>query len=226
MVLGALPAVPQSDSDCSPSLYFLYRGDYERAVSALDSSSTDTSDLNTRGVALLMRGDLAQAIASFRKALELDSKFVPARFNLGVALLERNDLSAARSELQAVHSASEPLRSPAAFHLGLIEERSGNFALAAGWFEKSLVADPENADAILHLGVARESLGDLQAAGRAYRDFLRLRPGSAAGHLRFGIAALRSGRIDTAKRYLQHTIDLAPESQEAAEARTFLVMWD
>lgn len=188
-------------------------------------SDSPAADQNIRGVALLLKDDPAQAVTAFRKALELDPALIQARFNLGVALLRTKNLIEARQELNRVYKDAEPLRPFAAFYLGIVEMRSGKAAAAADWLEKCVATDPENADALLLLGRVREGQGDFQAAGRAYKDFLRLRPDSPAGHLRFGMAAFRSGKIDTAKRYLQHAIDLAPSSLEAAEARKFLVIW-
>lgn len=173
-----------------------------------------------------MKGDVAGAITSFRKALQQQPSFAEARFNLGVALLQRKDFAASRVELHKVFETSRSLRLPSAYHLGLLEQRAGNLDAAEEWLRKVIAEDPDHPEAHLLLGTVLEARGDLQGAGRAYRQFLRLRPDSALGHLRFGVAAMRSGNIETARRYLRHTIELAPSSAEAIEARKFLVIWE
>jgi Flp pilus assembly protein TadD len=177
-------------------------------------------------VASLAAGNAAAAVNALREAVRLQPSLIPARFNLGVALLVSGDLAGARIEFNAAMAAEPELRAQCLYHLGLVDERAGNPAAAAQWFEKAVAADPSMSDAILHLGVAREQLGDLQGAGRAYKQYLQFNPQSTVALLRFGVSAQRSGRIETARRYLEHVIQLVPQSVEAAEARKFLVMWD
>jgi Tfp pilus assembly protein PilF len=189
-------------------------------------SDSPAADENIRGIAFLMQNDLSQAMAAFRRALDLDPSFAHARFNLGVLMIRQKDYAGARRELEAAAAGAPALALSAALHLGIAELGAGNLPQASSWLERVLAEEPDHADAHFHLGLVREAEGDLQAAGRAYRAFLQLRPESASGHLRFGVAALRSGKIETAKRYFRHTAELAPGSIEAAEAQKFLVIWD
>jgi TolA-binding protein len=94
------------------------------------------------------------------------------------------------------------------------------------WLERALTLDPSNDDARLMLGTVRECEGDLQTAGRLYLDYLKRHPDSVAAMLRLGVTAHRAGRDDVARNWLQRVVTAAPNSDEAVEARKFLVLME
>jgi tetratricopeptide (TPR) repeat protein len=182
---------------------------------------------NLRGLALLMKGENAKAIASFDAALKLQPALAEARFNRALALLRAGDAAKASPDFEKIFAdPSSPLRADAAFHNGLALDRLGRAADAETWLGRALALDPKLDAALLYIGMLRERRGDLQSAGRAYLDYLKAHPDSVAAMLRFGLSAQRAGRTDVARNYLQRVIDKAPESAEAVEARKFLVMWE
>lgn len=223
--LFSAPALAQES--CSPALYFLSRGDYNRAqVAAGRDDGTPAARLNIRGVAEMMEGRQREATATLRSALTADPDYLPARLNLGIALYHQRRDEEAAIELERVYAAESPLRASAAYHRGLVTVRASEPATALVWFDRSIESDPGLADAYLQTGHVHEELGDFQLAGRAYRRYLEHHPESPTGLLRFGIAAQRAGHIETARRYLRLVLDVAPASIEAVEARKFIVMWD
>jgi type IV pilus assembly protein PilF len=182
---------------------------------------------NLRGLALLMKGDNAKAIASFDAALKLQPALTEARFNRALALLRSGDAAKASPDFEKIFAdPASPLRADAAFHNGLALDRLGRAADAETWLGRALALDPKLDAALLYIGMLRERRGELQGAGRAYLDYLKAHPDSVAAMLRFGLSAQRAGRTDVARTYLQRVIDKAPESAEAVEARKFLVMWE
>jgi len=201
------------------------------AASASAASSCErppAAIANERGLAQMVGGDLAGAIASFDKALEHDPRLEQARLNRGIAFYRAGQLAKAAADLGALANDERSLvRADAAYHLALVLDRLGRAAEAEVWLERAMKLDNDLDAAVLYAGMLRERRGDLQGAGRAYLDYLRKHPDSPVALLRFGVCAQRSGRSDVAKSYLQRVLSLAPaQSAEAVEARKYLVMWE
>ena len=182
---------------------------------------------NLRGLALLLDGETAKAIAAFDRALAIQPELEPARFNRALAYLRRNEQAKAIADLEKIwtneHSA---LRADAAYHLGIAYDRVGRTADAETSLENALRLDPKLDAALLYVGMLRERRRDWQGAGRAYLDYLGAHPSSPAALLRFGLSAHKAGRADVARQYLEKAIAASPRSAEAVEARKFLVMWE
>ncbi len=212
-------------------MQYILRGQYDAALRQLDgakSSGASPADVeNLRGLALLMKGDAAKALAAFDAALKLQPALAEARYNRAVALLRLGLYAKASPELEAVWADERSLlRADAAYHNGLALDRLGKTADAETWLGRALALDPKLDAALLYTGMLRERRGDLQGAGRAYLDYLKAHPDSVTAMLRFGMSAQRAGKPETARVYLERVIAAAPESAEAVEARKFLVMWE
>jgi tetratricopeptide (TPR) repeat protein len=226
-----LLAAPRAQSACDRSVRYILEGNYDAALKQLEGAKTSGAAPaeveNLRGLALLLEGNAAQAIAGFDRALALQPELEAARFNRGLAFLRQREHAKAIADLEKIwaneHSA---LRADAAYHLGIAYDRVGRAADAEGALEKALTLDPKLDAALLYVGMLRERRRDFQGAGRAYLDYLKAHPQSTAAMLRFGMSAHKAGRPDVAKQYLQKTIAAAPRSAEALEARKFLVMWE
>jgi tetratricopeptide (TPR) repeat protein len=209
----------------------ILRGNYDAALKQLEgakSSGAAPAEVeNVRGLALLLEGDIAKALASFEKALTLQPDLQPARFNRALAFLRNREYAKAAADLQKIYADEHSaLRADAAYHLGIATDRLGRADDAETWLDRALKLDEKLDAALLYAGLLKERRGDLQGAGRAYLAYLERYPQSASALLRFGISAQKAGRIDVAKQYLQRAIAAAPRSDEALEARKFLVMWE
>ena len=183
---------------------------------------------NERGLAQMLGGDLAKALASFDEALKLDARLEQARLNRGIAMLRGGQTAKAMADFEALANDEHSLvRADAAYHLAIALDRLGRASEAETWTDRAIKLDNDLDAAVLYAGMLRERRGDLQGAGRAYLEYLKKNPDSTVALLRFGVCAQKSGRIDTAKSYLKRVIALAPpKSAEAVEARKFLVMWE
>ncbi|MDQ3282743.1 MAG: tetratricopeptide repeat protein [Acidobacteriota bacterium] len=212
-------------------MQYILRGNYDAALRQLNGAKTSGASPaeveNLRGLALLLRGDLKQALQSFDRALSLDPALEAARFNRGLAWLRSADNAKAVADLQQIYANDQsPLRGDAAYHLGIALDRLGRAKEAEAALDRALTLDAKLDGALLYVGMLRERRGDLQGAGRAYRDYLNAHPQSTAAMLRFGMSAHKAGRTEVAKSYLEKVIATAPQSADAVEARKFLVMWE
>lgn len=206
-------------------LAFLFTAAGATAQAACERPPAVTA--NERGLAQMVGGDLAKALASFGEALKLDATLEQARLNRGIALLRNGQTAKAIVDLETLANDEHSLvRGDAAYHLAIALDRLGRAAEAEIWLDRAVKLDNELDAAVLYAGMLRERRGDLQGAGRAYLEYLKKHPDSIVALLRFGVSAQKSGSIDTAKSYLQRVIALAPRSSEAVEARKYLVMWE
>jgi tetratricopeptide (TPR) repeat protein len=133
----------------------------------------------------------------------------------------------ASADFAAVAADEEsPVRADAAYHNGIALDRLDRIEEAETWLDRAVALDPRLDAALLYRGTLSERRGDLQAAGRAYLTYLESHPQAVQAMLRFGIAAHKAGRTATARTYLEKVIATDPRSDEAVEARKYLVMWD
>lgn len=91
-------------------------------------------------------GNHESAIAAYRRAIELDSGYLPARFNLGIVLSNLERWDDARTELEYVLK-QEAGHVEALNSLGFIASRQGDVETARECFERALEIRPSFAQA-------------------------------------------------------------------------------
>jgi tetratricopeptide (TPR) repeat protein len=114
-----------------------------------------------------------EAMAAYRRALEIDPGLADAHVNLGRLLHEREETDAAeRHYRQAL--AARPDDATAAFNLGVALQDLGRLAEAAEVYERALEIDRDLADAHYNLAGLYERLGQPEAAFRHLRTYRTL----------------------------------------------------
>jgi tetratricopeptide (TPR) repeat protein len=222
------PLSVASAQTCSRAAWYLAHGDTDRALRAL-AGVTDGSETNLRGLAEMQKGRLDAALEAFNRGAEENPGSLETRFNRGVVLLRLGRLDEAAKAFEEIWSAKDArpsLRASAANHRALAAERLDRLEEASNWLDRSLEIDPRSSDALLYSGVVLEKRGRFAEAGERYRAYLDNDPGSTVAMLRFGIVAHRAGHRDLAVKYLRQVALRSLDSQEAVEARKFLVMWE
>ncbi|HSE93592.1 MAG TPA: tetratricopeptide repeat protein, partial [Methylomirabilota bacterium] len=127
------------------------------------------------GQALIIRGELARAIASLRSALRLQPDFAEARVSLGLALYGAGDLDGAIDELRALLR-TRPDLVPARLVLASALMARRDWSAARAELEEALARRPDSLQAYYSLGFVRYALGDLAGAIAAYRSVLARQP--------------------------------------------------
>ncbi|HEU4752012.1 MAG TPA: zinc ribbon domain-containing protein [Armatimonadota bacterium] len=94
-----------------------------------------------------------------------------------------------------------------------------DFREAARLFAQAAEADPRNASYRTNLGVALAEAGDEAGALEAYRDAVRLNPGELSAYLNMGYLYNQQERQTEAREMWEKVVALAPDSEEADEAR-------
>ena len=151
----------------------------ERARALVARAPDDPNRHFTLGLAQSEQ-DVAEAIKSFRRVLELDPRHTLARYNLALVLRRADRLSEAIDELSRAIEI-EP-RAQAHYTLGIIYWHQGDLDRAATALRAAVAAEPGYADAHYTLGAVLKARRDWTGAATSLRRALTLRPEQSAAH--------------------------------------------
>jgi tetratricopeptide (TPR) repeat protein len=152
---------------------------------------------NNLGLSLYAAGRLAEAEASFRRALALDPDDAEVLNNLGNLELARGERAAAQAHFRAALAAA-PAHHRALYSLGMTLAQDGRLDEARPLVEAALRAAPQEAAIWDGLGSIARAQGREAEAEQAYRQSLALDPdyAFARAHLEELLAA-RAARGET-----------------------------
>lgn len=172
----------------------------------------DPAPLRNKGAALLDNGDDAKAIEIFRDLVKRLPSSATDRVNLGIALLNHNDLDAAETELRKA-LALDPRDLRAHYNLGIVLKHRGRNEEAAAELVEVVSTSEGAKDASVHynLGILYKRLRRNDEALESFRSAVALRPEHASAHFQIYNAMVQKG--DKAKA--QPELDLFKVLQKA-----------
>ena len=146
----------------------------------------------TWAIAFKDQGKLDEAVACYRRALELKPDFAEAHNNLGIAFKDQGKLDEAvacyRRALEL-----KPDFAEAHNNLGNALKDQGKLDEAVACYRRALELKPDYAEAHDNLGSALEEMGDLQGAEDSFRAALRHNSRFAFAH--YKLAELLGGKL-------------------------------
>jgi Flp pilus assembly protein TadD len=185
---------------------------YLRAALAARPSSAATWTL--LGLALEERGDLAEALAACRKAVDLNPKFGPAHVNLArVQAFSRDPKRAVQSYEAAL--VLDPRDVSAWTGLGLAQAELGQLEKAVKACRKAVALAPARASNLANLAGVLARSGDHPAAEEAIRKAIALRPKDGVFRYNLGTYLVERGRLAEAVEVLGQAVELDPDSASA-----------
>jgi tetratricopeptide (TPR) repeat protein len=205
----------------------MQQGRFEAALESFQRADQiapgNATNKNMVGLCQLNLGQFDQALASFDEALRLVPGFTDARNNRGATYLAMGQLHLAEVDFVAVLSDSTyPHRRQVYYNLGLTYLRQGQNGAAEENFRKAIKAPNPVFDAYLQLARLQQQQGQLDAS-RALLEEARLQfPEQTELSLELGKLLMLMGDDETARPYLEQVISDAPDSEEAATARSLL----
>ena len=193
-------------------------GDYEAAwavtAELLAGHPESAPGYNTLGQVLEAEGQIAEAIDTYRRAVELDPRYAEALLNLAQAYLRADEVEAAADAI----GRALPLRPrSAAAHAiqARIHLREGSWSQAVAGFQRALDLHPGAAGARGELGYAYLMAGDLRRARAFTVEELERDPELEWGWLNLGVIAFREGDLTEAAKFYQRAIDADPAYVDA-----------
>lgn len=143
-----------------------------------------------RGVAHHQRGELDQAEAYYRKAIELDPKLKEAYHNLSLILLDRDQDEAVQILLTVI--GLDPKAVEAYLNLAQVYTSRGSFALAHEQLARAVEIAPDNADAHRMIARSYDRAGLAEEAEDHYLRSIRLRPSDGPARYYLGLLYVKA----------------------------------
>ena len=169
-----------------------------------------------QGAFYFARGDLAEALAHFERAVAWDTNSAPIRREYAVALGAANRNPEALEQLLAACRLA-PGEASYVFELGLAWNEAGDLPKAIEQFEKAVKLDAHLDRAWYNLGLARNAAGQVEPA----LDALNHAQAAAPNDPRIPYAAAtilaRAGRVGEAEAAARRALMLQPDFPEAAQ---------
>jgi len=200
-------------------------GDAKAAHAAADAAIAAGATVSAahvgKGDALALSGQTAEAVAAFRKAVDLDPKNTTAQIGLAYALLAANKATEARAV--ALKATETDKNSGAAFAvLGYAISAEKNFngndpswsdAIAQG--QQGAFLAPK--DPQVHVVVAKlfEARGNYDQAKVSLQNAINIDPGFSPARTSLIWMKFRTGDLDGALKDASELVKLSPESPEA-----------
>lgn len=175
------------------------------------------------GLALIQLRKYDEAIAAFRKALQINPYYVDVRNDLGTALMLAGKRTEGKAEfVTAYNDPTNPSPDLSARNLGqaFLEEKS--YAEAANWFRSSLNKNKTMVDAYGGLADALMGQGLPEQAVPVLENALKEVPGDLGLLLGLGEAYYRAGRFSEARARLDEVVKKDPVGATGRRATEML----
>ncbi len=159
--------------------------------------------------ALQAEGRVDEAIAHYKRAIDIEPGYAPAYNNMGTALKAKGDLDAAVSTYERALAVMSHYPD-AHYNLANALIEQGRPDEASAHFRVALRSIPGEARVHNNLGIALAAEGKLVEAIAAFRTALTTDPQSAITHRNLGDALTSRGQLAEGVQHLRRAIELAP----------------
>jgi tetratricopeptide (TPR) repeat protein len=164
-----------------------------------------------------------QAITALETAVALDPTMAAARYNLGLALLDRGRIEEAATRFREAMGLQADY-AEAHCNLGHCLAELGQFEEAAAQCLRALALKPELVEAQSTLGNIAVGRHDLEAAEAAYRAAVTQRPTMGGAWCNLGVALFRQGRNAEALEACDMALKFSPELADAHWNRALVLL--
>src|SRR5919199_1412255 len=187
-------------------------------------------DYLDEGDRLLESGTLEEAIAAYRRAIELNPDLSWSHHNLGEALEKLGQLDEAIAAYRRA-SELEPYADWIQYRLGEVLQQRTQLDLGGAIvsyrraielnpddvqaYRKLLQIQPDNFQVWLQLGEALVKQEQWEEAIAPYRRLTELNPDDVQAHYRLGKLLIKQGDLEGAIDTLRHALELSPNSDES-----------
>jgi protein O-GlcNAc transferase len=163
----------------------------------------------------LGEADPKVARPSFEKAIALDPALAQARVNLGLVLVQSNEMAAAAKQLDRAIAllGHKPDAAFPHYLRAKVYTEKNETQNAASELNEAVSLRPDFAEAWSDLGQARKNLLDDDGALKAFERAVAADPNDAVAQYRLGAEYLVTGKPHEAVGHLQNALAINPEDQ-------------
>lgn len=221
--MAAIKAALEAEPDFAPARLMEARvtagtGAYTEALAQIDRILARDG---ARADVWMLKGDVQThlkdqtgAEASFRKALAIQPAFVPAHMALLNAMLRRNDIAAAKAQLESLKSAT-PKHPATVYAEAQIAFAEKQLDKARELAQQLLRIAPSDTSALLLAGAIEGSMGSLVLAESHFTKALQSDPSQITPRLNLALIYLNLGQPAQALKTLQPALEGRAESAQA-----------
>jgi protein O-mannosyl-transferase len=173
-------------------------------------------------VAHMEKGEIDEAIANSRKALELYPNYAEAHYNLGNALLKKGEIDEALAQCKEA-VALTPNDPDSHVALGNALLAKGHVDEAIEHYSRALQLYPDDSTAHYSLGRALLQKGDLSAARSHSEKAVEIEPQLTEAHIQLGNIALEENDGRAAISHYERALQTSPRSITALNNLAWLL---
>ncbi|MEX1999231.1 MAG: tetratricopeptide repeat protein [Gemmatimonadales bacterium] len=183
---------------------------------------SDPGAHNNLGVLYYQKGLNDEAVESFTRALELDSKMLVAQRNLEIAYKQTGYYDRRVTELRE-RLRQQPDDRDARWELGRAYASLGQHDAALDEFTAIVHHNPADVAAVMQAGVVEKGRGNLERAAEWFRTARELDPRSSIVHFHLGEVLYNRGLNQEALDALHEAVALNPENADAHYLMAFVL---
>ncbi|MGB8356481.1 MAG: tetratricopeptide repeat protein [Chthoniobacteraceae bacterium] len=184
---------------------------WRHAIACTADNYMATSNL---GNALLKNGQADEAMATYRKAMEINPEYAVPYYNMGLALFQKGDVDDAIANYEKAIAKDADYADPEN-NLGNALMQKGAVDEAISHYRRAAEIKPGLAEVQYNLGGALMQKGATDDAVASYQKAIELEPGYAEAECKLGDVFLRGGRTEQAIAHYQRAIEMRPGFVEA-----------
>src|SRR5262245_31497768 len=183
--------------------------------------SKDIADAVEAGNALITEKKYKEAVEQYQKAAAALPDFQPLQFALARAYYGAGDLKKAIAAMDTVYSADAANTQHALLYANMLLE-DGQLAKGKEVIEKLPAGSLTDPTPLINIGIVMMNKKQPGAAIDYFTKAIEIAPTSADGYYYRGLAHLQEGKQKEAKPDLQKVVELAPDSDNAKDAKEYL----
>jgi tetratricopeptide (TPR) repeat protein len=162
---------------------------------------------NNLGTALAAEGKKEEAIAHYRKAIEINPTFTIAHLNLGAALVAQGRIEEALAAIKM-----NPNQEEAHFHLGVVLAAQGRNEEAIAHYLVAIKINPNYDDAHYNLANLLMKQGKIEEAIDNYSKAIKINPDHADAHCNLADVFVKQNKIGQAIEHFREAVRITPSS--------------
>lgn len=189
----------------------------KRASQCLKKGIKKVSAEVALGIAWYEKGDTAEAVRHYQRALELEPECVEAHTGLGISLARTGDTDQSRIHLEKAWQISQN-SSLLANWLADAYFDQGQLDLAIELYNEALRLDASDSNAQNDMADAYRLKGDYETALQMYDRAIAIDPGDTNAMLEKAQCLVQLQRVDEAMQNLKALIEKFPASRDSATA--------